>query len=67
MGLLAVFDGGPDHRVELYALEQPAGQSLARCTCGWSDINVRQHLTQTAARAHIRQHRPAPAPTKETP
>lgn len=59
-------DTNDTHRVELRTTQgAQRGQSLARCTCGWVEINVVRHLTETAMHAHLAQHAPAP-PTPAT-
>lgn len=64
MALAAVFSAGHEaHSVEVFILDRPAGQSLARCSCGWSSVNVADHLSRTAAREHIAAH---PVPTTTT-
>lgn len=57
-------DTQPAHSVTLAPTRGPAGgrQWLTSCRCGWVDVEVVQHLAQSAGREHVStQHDDAPS------
>lgn len=52
MALEVVYRNTAGHHVDVSSIDGTS-QTIAVCTCGWSDQNISRDLTHTAARAHL--------------